>query len=147
MELVQLYRAQGNSEEIESRLNTIVNRYQKTSVSAEAYYQLGQIYSSTLWDLSKAKEYFSLVSKESSKSIFVPMANSRISAIDTYNDVKKDLETYQSLKKLRMNLMTQQKQMYRLSFLIKQSLNCCIILEILRHLLSKDIILGLIILI
>ena len=146
LELVQLYRAQGNSEEIESRLNTIVNRYQKTSVSAEAYYQLGQIYSSTLWDLSKAKEYFSLVSKESSKSIFVPMANSRISAIDTYNDIKKDLETYQSLKKLRTNLMTQQKQMYRLSFLIKQSLNCCIILEILRHLLSKDIILGLIIL-
>ena len=100
LELVQLYRAQGNSEEIESRLNTIVNRYQKTSVSAEAYYQLGQIYSSTLWDLSKAKEYFSLVSKESSKSIFVPMANSRINAIDTYNDVKKDLETYQSLKKI-----------------------------------------------
>ena len=100
LELVQLYRAQGNSEEIESRLNTIVNRYQKTSVSAEAYYQLGQIYSSTLWDLSKAKEYFSLVSKESSKSIFVPMANSRISAIDTYNDIKKDLETYQSLKKI-----------------------------------------------
>ena len=100
LELVQLYRAQGNSEEIESRLNTIVNRYQKTSVSAEAYYQLGQIYSSTLWDLSKAKEYFSLVSKESSKSIFVPMANSRISAIDTYNGIKKDLETYQSLKKI-----------------------------------------------
>ena len=100
LELVQLYRAQGNSEEIESRLNTIVNRYQKTSVSAEAYYQLGQIYSSTLWDLSKAKEYFSLVSKESSKSIFVPMANSRISAIDTYNDIKKDLETYKSLKKI-----------------------------------------------
>ena len=100
LELVQLYRAQGNSEEIESRLNTIVNRYQKTSVSAEAYYQLGQIYSSTLWDLSKAKEYFSLVSKESSKSIFVPMANSRISAIDTYNDIKKDLETYQSLEKI-----------------------------------------------
>ena len=100
LELVQLYRAQGNSEEIESRLNTIVNRYQKTSVSAEAYYQLGQIYSSTLWDLSKAKEYFSLVSKESSKSIFVPMANSRISAIDTYNDIKKDLETHQSLKKI-----------------------------------------------
>ena len=63
LELVQLYRAQGDSEEIESRLNTIVNRYQKTSVSAEAYYQLGQIYSTTLWDLSKAKEYFSLVSK------------------------------------------------------------------------------------
>ena len=101
LELVQLYRAQGNSEEIESRLNTIVNRYQKTSVSAEAYYQLGQIYSSTLWDLSKAKEYFSLVSKESSKSIFVPMANSRISAIDTYNDVKKDLETHQSLKRVQ----------------------------------------------
>ncbi len=100
LELVQLYRAQGDSEEIESRLNTIVNRYQKTSVSAEAYYQLGQIYSSTLWDLSKAKEYFSLVSKESSKSIFVPMANSRISAIDTYNDIKKDLETHQSLKKI-----------------------------------------------
>ena len=67
------------------------------------------------------------------------------SVIDTYNDIKKDLETYQSLKKLRTSLMTQQKQMYPLSFLTKQYLNCCIILEILKHLLSKDTILGLII--
>ena len=51
LELVQLYKAQGESEEIETRLESIVNDYQRTQVSAEAYYQLGQIYTSEKWDL------------------------------------------------------------------------------------------------
>ena len=46
LELVQLYRAQGEFSEIETRLESIVNDYQRTLVSAEAYYQLGQIYTS-----------------------------------------------------------------------------------------------------
>ena len=36
LELVQLYKAQGDFEDIESRLETIVNDYQRTTVSAEA---------------------------------------------------------------------------------------------------------------
>ena len=94
LELVQLYRAQGEFSEIETRLESIVNDYQRTLVSAEAYYQLGQIYTSEKWNLVKAKEYFDLVSKESSKSLFSPMAKSRSKAISTYQEAEKDLDSH-----------------------------------------------------
>ena len=94
LELVQLYRAQGEESEIESRLESIVNAYQRTLVSAEAYYYLGQIYSSQKWDLEKSKDYFDLVNKESSKSLFAPMAKSKSSAIGRYQEAEKDLESH-----------------------------------------------------
>lgn len=97
LELVQLYRSQGEISEIESRLESIVKDYQRTSVSADAYYQLGQIYTSEKWDLNKAKEFYVQVSKESSKSLFSPMAKSRIKAIDNYQEALNDLNTHQAL--------------------------------------------------
>ena len=97
LELVQLYRAQGEFSEIETRLESIVNDYQRTLVSAEAYYQLGQIYTSEKWNLVKAKEYFDLVSKESSKSLFSPMAKSRSKAISTYQEAEKDLDSHRNI--------------------------------------------------
>ncbi|MEC9307708.1 MAG: tetratricopeptide repeat protein, partial [Candidatus Neomarinimicrobiota bacterium] len=97
LELVQLYRAQGEFSEIETRLESIVNDYQRTLVSSEAYYQLGQIYTSGKWNLVKAKEYFDLVSKESSKSLFSPMAKSRSKAISTYQEAEKDLDSHRNI--------------------------------------------------
>ena len=97
LELVQLYKAQGDFEDIESRLETIVNDYQRTMVSAEAYYQLGKIHTSDKWDLSKAKEYFDMVSKESSRSIFSPMANNYSKAIDLYQIAAKDVEQHSKM--------------------------------------------------
>ena len=94
LELVQLYRAQGEISEIETRLESIVNDYRRTPVSAEAYYLLGKIYTSQKWDLNKAKEYFDQVSKESSKSLFSPMGKSQSKAIGTYQEAQKDLETH-----------------------------------------------------
>ena len=94
LELVQLYRAQGEISEIETRLESIVNDYPRTPVSAEAYYFLGKIYTSQKWDLNKAKEYFDQVSKESSKSLFSPMGKSLSKAIGTYQEAQKDLETH-----------------------------------------------------
>ena len=94
LELVQLYRAQGEISEIETRLESIVNDYPRTPVSAEAYYLLGKIYTSQKWDLNKAKEYFDQVSKESSKSLFSPMGKSQSKAIGTYQEAQKDLETH-----------------------------------------------------
>ncbi len=94
LELVQLYRAQGEISEIEIRLESIVNDYKRTPVSAEAYYLLGKIYTSQKWDLNKAKEYFDQVSKESSKTLFSPMAKSLSKAIGTYQEAQKDLETH-----------------------------------------------------
>ena len=97
LELVQLYKAQGDFEDIESRLETIVNDYQRTTVSAEAYYQLGKIHTSDKWDLSKAKEYFDMVSKESSRSIFSPMAGNYSKAINLYQIAVKDLEKHSKM--------------------------------------------------
>ena len=97
LELVQLYRAQGEFSEIETRLESIVNDYQRTLVSAEAYYQFGHIYTSEKWNLVKAKEYFDLVSKESSKSLFSPMAKSRSKAISTYQEAEKDLDSHRNI--------------------------------------------------
>ena len=97
LELVQLYRVQGTSEEIETRLESIVNDYQRTQVSAEAYYQLGQIYTSEKWDLTKAKEYFDNVSKESSRSLFSPMAKSHSRSITTYQKAEKDIGRHKSM--------------------------------------------------
>ena len=97
LELVQLYKAQGDFEDIESRLETIVNDYQRTTVSAEAYYQLGRIYTSNRWELTKAKEYFDMVSKESSRSIYSPMAKNYSKAIDLYQIAVKDVEQHSKM--------------------------------------------------
>ena len=93
LELVNLYRAEGENDEIEIRLESIVNDYQRTEVSAEAYYQLGEIYSSVKWDLEKAKEYYDKVSKESNKSLFSSSSKSKSLAINTYQNTEKEIDT------------------------------------------------------
>ena len=97
LELVQLYKAQGDNSEIETRLESITNNYQRSAVSAEAYFLLGDIYTTEKWDLNQAKEFFTQVSKEHSKSLFTPMANSKLDAIEVYQIAQKDLETHKSL--------------------------------------------------
>ena len=92
LELVNLYKAEGEFDEIEIRLASIVNDYQRTKVSAEAYYQLGEIYISKKWDLEKAKDYFEKVSKESNKSLFSSSARSKVSAINTYQKSEQDIQ-------------------------------------------------------
>ena len=87
LELVQIYISQKEFDESINRLESIVNEYQRTEVSAEAYYLLGQIYSTHKWDLSKSKEFFEKVGKEYSRSIYKPMANSRVKAIDNYMSI------------------------------------------------------------
>jgi len=101
LELVQLYRAQDETSEIEIRLESIVNNYQRTLVSAEAYFQLGQLYSKKKWNLSKAKGYYTQVSKESSKSIYSSVAKGKIAAITLYE--KTQLEIESQLKSIEQN--------------------------------------------
>ena len=85
------------------RLESIVNEYQRTPISAEAYFQLGQIYTSEKWNLDKAKESFDNVSKESSKSIYSPMAKSRSKAIEIYQDSQLDIATHNKILDLDMS--------------------------------------------
>lgn len=93
LELVNLYRAQGEYEEIQIRLESIANDYQRTQVSAEAYYQLGQLYTSVKWDLEKAKQYFEKVSKESNKSIFTSSAKTKVISLNLYQTTQESIKT------------------------------------------------------
>jgi len=102
LELVNLYQAEGEYDEIEIRLESIVNDYQRTEVSAEAYYHLGELYSTLKWDLEKAKEYFDKVNKESNKSLFSSSSKSKSTAITLYQKTEKEIEL--------INLKTSQKE-------------------------------------
>lgn len=93
LELVELYKSQGETSEVEARLETIVNNYQRTLVSAEAYFLLGQIYTKEKWNLSKAKEFFTQVNKESSKSIYSSLAKGKIDAISLYEKTQEEIES------------------------------------------------------
>ena len=94
LELVQLYKNQGEIDEAINRLLTIVNDRQRTLVSAEAYYLLGEIYTKDKWEPKKAKEYFEQVGKESAKSIYKPLAVSKIKSIGIYITALDNLNKY-----------------------------------------------------
>ncbi len=106
LELVQRYMGQGELEEAISRLETIINDYQRTKVSAEAYFLLGQIHISEKWEPEKAKEYFDQVKKEYGKSIYKPVAFSRSKAIQSFVESKQQLELYLENSKTDSSLMS-----------------------------------------
>jgi len=98
LELVQLYLAQKDTDNAMVRLESIIKDYQKTKTSAEAYYLLGQINLSDIWKPDIAKEKFSQVKKESNRSEYGPIAESKIKAIDAYNESLNSLKIYDSIK-------------------------------------------------
>ena len=75
-------------------LESIVNDYPRTETSAEAYYLLGQLYLSELWNPSIAKEKFTQVKKEYNRTEYGPFCDSKIKAIDKYNDALATLKKY-----------------------------------------------------
>ena len=106
LELVQHYMAQNEIEEAISRLETIINDYQRTKASAEAYFLLGQIHITEKWEPVKAKEFFDLVKKEYGKSIYKPVANNRSTSIESYLESKKQLELYLEASTMDSTLTT-----------------------------------------
>ena len=69
LELAQLYIDQNDVDNSVVRLESIVNDYPRTEISAEAYYLLGQLYLSELWNPNIAKEKFTQVKKEYNRLI------------------------------------------------------------------------------
>ena len=98
LELVQLYLAQKDTDNAMVRLESIIKDYQKTKTSSEAYYLMGQINLSGIWNPDIAKEKFSQVKKEYNRSEYGPIAESKIKAIDTYNQSLNSLKIYDSIK-------------------------------------------------
>ena len=94
LELAQLYIDQNDVDNSVVRLESIVNDYPRTETSAEAYYLLGQLYLSELWNPSIAKEKFSQVKKEYNRTEYGPFCDSKIKAIDKYIDALASLKKY-----------------------------------------------------
>ncbi|MBT7270077.1 MAG: tetratricopeptide repeat protein [Candidatus Marinimicrobia bacterium] len=91
LELVQLYIAQGEMAQAETRLQSIVNDYQRSAVSAEAYYLLGQIMIESYWDLEKADEYYGKVGKEYNKTPFKFLASEKQKDIQLYTTTRENI--------------------------------------------------------
>ena len=94
LELAQLYLDQNDVDNSVVRLESIVTDYPRTKTSAKAYYLLGQLYLSELWDLDMAKEKFTQVKKEYNRTEYGPFCDSKIKAIDKYKDALASLKKY-----------------------------------------------------
>ena len=97
LELVQLYLAQGDTDNTIVRLESIIKDYHRTKISAEAYYLMGQINLSRIWNPKTAKENFSQVKKEYNRSEYGPIADSKIKAIEGYSESLNSLKIYESV--------------------------------------------------
>ena len=98
LELVQFYLSQKDTDNAMVRLESIIKDYQRTKTSAEAYYLMGQINLSGIWKPDLAKEKFSQVKKEYNRSEYGPIAESKVKAIDAYNESLISLKIYDSIK-------------------------------------------------
>tara|TARA_A100000164_G_C21944913_1_gene793311 strand:+ start:23508 stop:25265 length:1758 start_codon:yes stop_codon:yes gene_type:complete len=91
IELSKLYIQQGDINEAITRLETITNDRRKSLISAEAFYILGDLHLTKRWDPNKAKEYFTQVVKEFSKSPFKAKSISKTNSISSYLKTKDEL--------------------------------------------------------
>lgn len=86
LEMAKIYFGMDETDRGISRLKKIVNDYPQTNSSAEAYYLLGEDAIHRLWDLETALEYFNMIAKEYSQSVYRPFGRTRIKEINTYRD-------------------------------------------------------------
>jgi tetratricopeptide (TPR) repeat protein len=94
LELAKLYDQQNMISESRNRLESIVQDYPKTTVSAEAYYMLGNYSIEQDWDMEDALKQYSSVVKENKQSLYARPAQARIKEINTYQQSKLDLESW-----------------------------------------------------
>lgn len=94
LELAKLYDQQNMISESRNRLESIVQDYPKTTVSAEAYYMLGNYSIEQDWDMEDALKQYSSVVKENKQSLYARPAQVRIKEINTYQQSKLDLESW-----------------------------------------------------
>lgn len=94
LELAKLYDQQNMISESRNRLESIVQDYPKTTVSAEAYYMLGNYSIEQDWNMEDALKQYSSVVKENKQSLYARPAQVRIKEINTYQQSKLDLESW-----------------------------------------------------
>jgi len=94
LELAKLYDQQNMISESRNRLESIVQDYPKTTVSAEAYYMLGNYSIEEDWDMEDALKQYSSVVKENKQSLYARPAQVRIKEINAYQQSKLDLKSW-----------------------------------------------------
>ena len=94
LELAKLYDQKNMISESRNRLESIVQDYPKTTVSAEAYYMLGNYSIEEDWDMEDALKQYSSVVKENKQSLYARPAQVRIKEINAYQQSKLDLESW-----------------------------------------------------
>ena len=94
LELAKLYDQQNMISESRNRLESIVQDYPKTTVSAEAYYMLGNYSIEEDWDMEDALKQYSSVVKENKQSLYARPAQVRIKEINAYQQSKLNLASW-----------------------------------------------------
>jgi tetratricopeptide (TPR) repeat protein len=94
LELVKLFEQQNLTTQARNRLETIIQEYPKTIVSAEAFYILGNYSIFSDWNLEEALKQFGSVGKENNKSPYVEPAKLKIKEIGAYQKSKLDFEPW-----------------------------------------------------
>ena len=96
LEKVKILLSENKYNSAKENLLYIVENNTKKKETAEAYYLLGLHYLTNEWDLDKAKEYFSNVKIEYSRSIYLDNAIDLKNTIDKYQGLKKIFNSQQS---------------------------------------------------
>ena len=91
LELAKILIDQGEQELAKTRFESITTDYEKSKVSAEAYYHLGE-YSLKERGFEEALNYYEQVSSESRKSAFLKPSQRRIKEIQAYRTARNEMD-------------------------------------------------------
>lgn len=97
LQLALMLESEGNIEKAISKLEYITENYKKTTESARAFYELGEIYTFNKRDYEKAVEYYSSVSKESNQSEYKEEANKKKTIL---NKIQKKSDEFNQTQEL-----------------------------------------------
>ena len=101
IELAKILFDQKKINEARNRYISITENYPRSLSSAESMFQLGNHFLIIERNLIKAKEYFSKVQSENTKSLFISASKSKIKEIDVFTELSKSYITWKdSLSKV-----------------------------------------------
>ena len=90
VELGKLYLVMDKDDRAESKLTTIVEDYNRQDVAAEASFYLGELYLTKTLNYGAAREAYTNVKTQSTRSPFVTKASMRLKQIDRYEKIQLD---------------------------------------------------------
>ncbi|MBT4035884.1 MAG: hypothetical protein HON27_06370 [Candidatus Marinimicrobia bacterium] len=95
VELGKLYLVMNEIDRAESKLTSIVEDYNRTEVSAEASFYLGELYLTKHYNYNEASTAFTNVKTQSARSPLVTKATQKNKQIGRYEKIQLDFNNYQ----------------------------------------------------